>query len=257
MSQQRHRSQPIPKPPQSAQDKSKEIGFFNKHAAESEYNVFTERSNRKLVAACLQLAGLRPPGRIADLGCGSGVFSSILVENGFQCCGVDIAHALTTLGSTLYPNVSFLTSDIEALPIESSSLDGVLLSGVVHHLPNPRACAREVYRVLKPGGRFVAFDPNRLNPMMFLYRDRSSPLYSNKGVTENERPVRAKQVRKVFAEAGFDVRTAYLSGLAYRYVASPIARVFLPLYNLFDSVLTLPFLKPFGSFVLTAGTKRP
>ena len=241
---------------QSGQDKAKEIGFFNRHAAESEYNVFSERSNRKLVAACLQLAGLAPPGRVADLGCGSGVFSSILADTGFACYGVDIAHALTTLGRKLYPNVSFFTGDIEALPFESSSLDGVLLSGVVHHLPDPSTCAREVYRVLKPGGKFVAFDPNRLNPIMFLYRDRSSPLYSSKGVTENERPVRAKQVRRVFAEAGFQVRTAYLSGLSYRYVASPMARMFLPIYNTLDSVFLLPFLRPFGAFVLTAGTKK-
>src|SRR5581483_2016739 len=133
---------------QSGQDKAKEIGFFNRHAAESEYNVFTDRSNRRLVAACLKLADLQAPGRVADLGCGSGVFSSILSERGFECYGVDIAYALTALGRKLYPKVTFLTGDIEALPFESSLLDGVLLSGVVHHLPDPRVCAREVYRVL-------------------------------------------------------------------------------------------------------------
>lgn len=240
------------------QDKSKEIRFFDSHATAGEYNVFTDSSNRKLVNQCLQLAQLRAPGRIADLGCGSGVFSSILVEKGFLCVGVDIAHGLTVLGRTLHPDVTFINGDIEALPLAPCSLDGVMLSAVIHHLPDPSTCAKEVYRVLKPGGVFVAFDPNRLNPFMYLYRDRTSPFYSKKGVTENERPVLAWEVRRVFSEAGFEVRTTYLSGLSYRYVASGIARVFLPVYNFLDLVLSwMPFLRTFGSFALTAGLKKP
>ncbi|HZR31474.1 MAG TPA: methyltransferase domain-containing protein [Terriglobales bacterium] len=239
------------------QDKSKEIGFFNRHATEAEYNVFSERSNHRLISKCLELAKLRPPGRVADLGCGSGVFSAILSENGFDCLGLDISYGLVALGQRLRPNIRFLTADIEALPLPSCSLDGVMLSGVVHHLPDPRACAREVFRVLKPGGVFMAFDPNRMNPFMYLYRDRSSPFYSSKGVTENERPVLAWQVRRVFSEAGFEVRSSYLSGLSYRYVASSLGRVFLPAYNFLDSVFfLLPFLKNFSSFVLTTGVKK-
>lgn len=239
------------------QDKNREIEFFDGHAAQAEYNVFSEDSNRLLINTCLKMAGLRPPGRVADLGCGSGVFSSLLTEKGFLCIGLDLSHGLTALGHKLYPRVSFLTADVEALPLESASLDGVLLSGIVHHLPNPLQCAREVHRVLRPGGLFVAFDPNRLNPFMYLYRDRSSPFYSPKGVTPNERPVLAWQVREVFSTAGFEVRTNYLSGLSYRYIASPLARLFLPAYNVADATLfALPFLKHFRAFVITAGFKH-
>jgi len=239
------------------QDKNREIEFFNSHAVQAEYNVFSDSSNRRLINHCLQMAGLRAPGRMADLGCGSGVFSSLLAEKGFRCVGLDLSHGLTALGRKLYPRVSFLTADVEALPLASASLDGILLSGIVHHLPNPLQCAREVHRVLRPGGVFVAFDPNRLNPFMYVYRDRSSPLYSSKGVTPNERPVLAWQVRHVFSSVGFEVSTGYLSGLSYRYIASPLARIFLPAYNLADATLfALPFLKHFRAFVITAGLKQ-
>ena len=116
--------------------------------------------------------------------------------------------------------VEFIEGDIEHLPFPSGSFDGVMLSGVVHHLPDPSRCAAEVARVLRPGGKFMAFDPNRMNPFMWLYRDRSSPFYSSVGVTENERPVLAREVAAVFEGAGLQVSSHYLSGLAYRYVAS-------------------------------------
>jgi SAM-dependent methyltransferase len=143
------------------------------------------------------------------------------------------------------------------LPFPGSSFDGVLLSGVVHHFPDPSRCAAEVYRVLRTGGRFVAFDPNRMNPFMWLYRDRASPFYSPLGVTANERPVLAREVAAVFARAGFDVTSHFLSGLAYRYVASPRARLLLPIYNAIDAaVFGLALMERLRPFVLTAGTKR-
>ncbi|MGB6349968.1 MAG: methyltransferase domain-containing protein, partial [Pseudolabrys sp.] len=136
------------------------------------------------------------------------------------------------------------------------SLDGVLLSGLVHHFPDPRRLAGEVNRVLKSGGRFVAFDPNRMNPFMWLYRDRASPFYSSIGVTENERPVLAWRIAEVFRNAGFRVKTDYLAGLAYRYVASRRARVLLPVYNFIDTVVfNLAIMQPVRPFVLTSGEK--
>src|SRR5262249_9773989 len=100
-------------------------------------------------------------------------------------------------------------------------------------------------------------DPNRMNPFVWLYRDPSSPFYSSVGVTANERPVLAAGVAAVFERAGFDVSTHYLSGLAYRYVASARARLVLPIYNLIDAgVFGLPIMERFRPFVLTAGTKR-
>ena len=103
----------------------------------------------------------------------------------------------------------------------------------------------------------MAFDPNRMNPFVWLYRDPSSPFYSSVGVTANERPVLARRVAAVFVRAGFDVSTHYLSGLAYRYVASARARLLLPIYNLIDAaVFALPVMERLRSFVLTTGAKR-
>lgn len=239
-----------------AQDKQKEIAFFDGHADADSYDVFTPESSLYLIKTCVRFAGFRLGARVADLGCGSGVFTNLLHELGFHPIGLDISPKLIALARKKYSDVEFVEGDAEHLPFSSSSLDGVLLSGLVHHFPDPSRCIAEVARVLKPGGAFVAFDPNRMNPFMYLYRDRSSPLYSSVGVTENERPVLAHQIAAAFSKAGLEVRTDYLSNLSYRYLASSNLRWLLPAYNMLDRMLFAPsFMKPMRSFVLTYGVK--
>ena len=239
-----------------AQDKQKEIDFFDGHAAADSYDVFTPESSTRLIETCMRVAKLRTGARVADLGCGSGVFTDLLYRQGYDPIGLDISPKLIALGRAKYPNIEFLEGDVEHLPFSSASLDGVLLSGLVHHLPDPARCAAEVFRVLKPGGSFVAFDPNRMNPFMYLYRDRSSPFYSSVGVTQNERPVLAHQIAAVFRQAGFEVGTDFISDLNYRYIASSKLRWMLPAYNAIDRALFAPkFMKPLRSFVLTYGEK--
>jgi len=241
---------------ESTQDKQKEIAFFDGHAAADSYDVFTPDSNIRLIGTCTRLAKWQPRAKIADLGCGSGVFTNLLHRRGFDAVGLDLSPKLIALGQVKYPQVSFLEGDVEHLPFPAASLDGVLLSGLLHHLPDPARCVAEVFRVLKPGGSFAAFDPNRMNPFMYLYRDRSSPFYSAVGVTENERPVLAHRIAAVFKDAGFLVGTDYISDLNYRYLASARLRWLLPAYNAIDRVVFAPALmKPLRSFVLTYGEK--
>jgi ubiquinone/menaquinone biosynthesis C-methylase UbiE len=242
----------------STQDKQKEIAFFDRHADADDYNVFTPDATARLIGAFVQLTGLQPGARVADLGCGSGAFTTLLARAGYDCVGLDISTKLLAVGRRKYPGIDFVEGDIERLPFAPASFDGVLLSGVVHHFPDPSRCAAEVFRVLRRDGRFLAFDPNRRNPFMWLYRDRASPFYSPMGVTENERPVLAREVAGVFERAGFAVSSHYLSGLAYRYVASPRMQLLLPLYNIIDAaVFGLPGMERLAPFVLTAGAKRP
>lgn len=238
------------------QDKRKEIAFFDAHAASDEYDVFTPQANARLIAAFVRLSGLPHGARVADLGCGSGVFTELLRRAGYTSIGLDISPKLVALGRSKYPGLELIEGDAENLPFDSESLDGVLLSGLIHHFPDPRRLAAEVRRVLKPGGRFVAFDPNRMNPFMWLYRDRASPFYSPVGVTENERPILAWRVAEVFRNEGFRVQTDYLAGLAYRYVASQKTRMLLPIYNAIDTaIFNLGIMKPLRPFVLTSGEK--
>lgn len=53
----------------------------------------------------------------------------------------------------------------EQLPFAGDSFDFILSNEVLEHVVNDRACAAEMARVLKPGGRMVIFAPNRWYPV--------------------------------------------------------------------------------------------
>jgi SAM-dependent methyltransferase len=238
------------------QDKQKEIEFFNRHAEAADYDVFTTSSKIKIIDAFQRLTGLPAGARIADLGCGSGAFTQLLRDARYNVTGIGISGKLIEVGRRTYPGLDLIEGDAEHLPFADGSLDGAMLSGLVHHFPDPRGLAAECRRVLRPGGRFMAFDPNRMNPFMWLYRDPSSPFYSPVGVTENERPILAARTAAIFREAGFEVTTDYLAGMAYQYVASARTRLLLPIYNAIDGMIFgLPFMRPFRPFVLTSGVR--
>jgi len=55
-------------------------------------------------------------------------------------------------------NVDLRPGSLEALPIDSGTLDAVLCVLVLHHLPSPADALAEASRVLKPTGRLLIID---------------------------------------------------------------------------------------------------
>ena len=221
------------------QDKQKEIAFFDAHAASDEYDVFTPEASARLIRAFVRLSGLPRGARVADLGCGSGVFTELLRRAGYSGVGLDISPKLVALGRSKYPGLELIEGDVENLPFGNGSFDGVLLSGLVHHFPDPRGCAAEVFRVLQARRPFRRLRSEPHEPVhVALSRSRRRRSTVRSGVTENERPILASRGRRTSsATPGFRVQTDYLAGLAYRYVASPATRMLLPIYNFIDGTL--------------------
>src|SRR5262245_48294727 len=111
----------------TSQDKSAEIAFFDQHAAADDYNVFTPAANARLIETAIRLLQLDRGARIADLGCGSGIFSSMLRDAGYVPSGLDISPKLIELARRNYPGIEFLEGDVENLPFPAGSLDGLVL----------------------------------------------------------------------------------------------------------------------------------
>jgi ubiquinone/menaquinone biosynthesis C-methylase UbiE len=112
----------------------------------------------------VELARLQPGESVLDVGCGTGTLAIAAkrrvgptgVVHGIDASPEMIARA-TRKAKKAGVHVTFRTAVVEALPFPDRQLDVVLSTLMLHHLPRPtrEQSAREIRRVLKPGGRVL------------------------------------------------------------------------------------------------------
>lgn len=95
------------------------------------------------------------PGRVADVGCGSGREVAWLAANGYMPIGYDASEGLLAQARGRYPKLTFARAELPDLAgIADASFDGVLCETVIMHLA-PDAIApsvRRLVQIAKPGG---------------------------------------------------------------------------------------------------------
>ena len=127
-----------------------------------EFN-FTEEKrviNRELGPQALNVrrAGSKPV--ILDLGCGTGELAPVFINAGYTYVGIDIEPERIEYARKAYPEGSFHAMDANALQYPDHYFDQILITGVLHHLPDEevRGIVKEMKRALKPEGRALVME---------------------------------------------------------------------------------------------------
>jgi len=103
---------------------------------------------------------------VLDLGSGAGIdvfLAAKKVGHSGRVIGVDmtedmIGRAVANKTKLNAANTEFRLGEIENLPVASGSVDRILSNCVINLVPDKRKAFAEMYRVLKPGGKFTVSD---------------------------------------------------------------------------------------------------
>jgi arsenite methyltransferase len=143
-------------------DISKRIGY-------SDNDIESVPQGANLGLGCgnpIALASLKEGETVLDLGSGAGFdcfLAAKIVGPKGKVIGIDMTpemleRARMNALNGGYKNVEFLAGEIESLPLKDGSVDVVISNCVINLSPDKEQVFKEIYRVLKKGGRFMVSD---------------------------------------------------------------------------------------------------
>lgn len=116
----------------------------------------------------LVYAEIQPYETVIDIGCGTGLLAfkalelqdckgKVIFSDMFKDCLDDCKQILDEAG--IKEGFEILQSPVEHIALPESSVHKALMRSVLVHVMNKQPAINEIYRILKPGGKFCAFEP--------------------------------------------------------------------------------------------------
>lgn len=166
----------------------------------------------------IELLNLQPGEHLLIVGCGTGLDLPLLPLDG-RVTAVDLTPAMVrraaARGNALNLPVLASVMNGQQLAFPAESFDAVALHLILAVIPDPIACAREVARVLRPGGRVAIFDkwlPEGAHPSPFR---RGLNVVTSAAFSDINR-----QLRPVLEAAGLQILHDEPAGLGGMYQAA-------------------------------------
>ncbi len=200
----------------------------------------------------VEAARLRPGVRALELGCGTGVFTTLARTSGADITAIDLSRDLLDLARFKSPGatVRFIVGNIEAMPFREGVFDAIYGSSVLHHL-DVRIALMEILKVLKPGGRLACVEPNFLNPHVMLIK-KIGALGSRAGELPHETAFVRWRVAREMERAGF--RQVSVRPVDFLHPATPERWAHL-VERVGRVIEDLPVLREVAGSLLIAGVK--
>jgi ubiquinone/menaquinone biosynthesis C-methylase UbiE len=109
----------------------------------------------KMADGLLELLEARRDEHILDIGCGTGHLTAKIAATGAKVTGIDRSPEMIRQAREGHPAIRFEVADATNVPFQGS-FDAVFSNATLHWIKEPETVVREISRLLRPGGRFVA-----------------------------------------------------------------------------------------------------
>lgn len=141
--------------------------------------------------------------KILELGCGLGEASVYMAKHGADVIATDLSGGMLEVAKKVAEKhgtrIKTVKCSADDLPFADNTFDIVYAANLLHHV-DIETTLKEAYRVLKPDGVFVSWDPLEYNPAIKIYRRMASQVR-----TVDEHPLKWKDI-KAFKSIFKDVK---------------------------------------------------
>lgn len=141
---------------------------------------------------------------VLEICCGKGEAFELLQNHVKNGLGVDVSIRMLKAAKQNFPgsDYTFLQADATHLPLSDNSISHVFILGGIHHVNQRQLLFNEIWRVLKPGGKFYWREPVS---DFFLWRWIRALVYRiSPNLDHNtEQPLRHKETVPLLQKSGF------------------------------------------------------
>lgn len=208
------------------------------------------RANRR-AELLTQAAHINQQSTVLEIGCGTGLFSGkVYTATKANITAIDISEILLDEARSKNKGITFKIGDAMKLDFADNSFDAVFGSSVLHHLEMDKA-VKEIYRVLKPGGRMAFAEPNMINPQIMVMKN--VPFIKKMlGDSPDETAIVRWKFAKMMLKIGFHDINIYPYDFLHPVTPTP----FIGIVNTIGKVAEkIPLLKEIAGSVVIAGQK--
>lgn len=137
---------------------------------------------------------------VCDIGCGRNAdFLKSISNKITKGIGID-----KRINSTNKGKIQLINSDLTtSLPVDSSTIDHATIIAVIEHVDHPQEILKEIYRILKPGGKIILTTPSPASKIILEILAFKLHLISKELIEEHKYYFNMQELQKSFEEIGF------------------------------------------------------